>query len=102
VLSPTRLRWPDYTGNAMFNTLDNLEVDARAGLLFLDWGTGTTVQLTGTARTDWDSAAAAALPGAQRVVDFTVTAVVEIAHASPLRWSAPQLSRFNPPVAPPP
>ncbi|MCE7551904.1 pyridoxamine 5'-phosphate oxidase family protein [Streptomyces thermodiastaticus] len=102
VLSPTRLRWPDYTGNAMFNTLGNLEADARAGLLFLDWGTGTTVQLTGTARTDWDSAAAAALPGAQRVVDFTVTAVVEIAHASPLRWSAPQLSRFNPPVAPPP
>ncbi|MGA5582902.1 pyridoxamine 5'-phosphate oxidase family protein [Streptomyces thermodiastaticus] len=99
VLSPTRLRWPDYTGNAMFNTLGNLEVDARAGLLFLDWDTGTTVQLTGTARTDWDPAAAAILPGAQRVVEFTVTSVVEIAHASPLRWSAPQLSRSNPPVA---
>lgn len=101
VLSPTALRWPDYTGNAMFNTLGNLEVDARAGLLFPDWRTGATVQITGTARTDWDPAAAAAVPGARRIVEFTVTGVVEIAGATPLRWSAPEDPRTRPPVAPP-
>jgi predicted pyridoxine 5'-phosphate oxidase superfamily flavin-nucleotide-binding protein len=99
VVSPTVLRWPDYIGNAMFNTLGNLEVNAAAGLLFLDWDTGTTVQLSGTARTDWDTAAAASIPGAQRVVEFAITQAVEIPHASPLRWSAPSYSRFNPPVA---
>ena len=99
VLSPHVLRWPDYVGNAMFNTLGNLEVNPAAGLLFPDWQTGTTVQLTGTARTDWASAEAASGPGARRVVEFTITKVVEIPNASPLRWSAPSYSRFNPPVA---
>ncbi|MFD0905317.1 pyridoxamine 5'-phosphate oxidase family protein [Actinomadura sediminis] len=99
-VSPTVLRWPDYVGNAMFNTLGNLEVQPRAGLLFPDWRTGAVLQLTGTARTDWDPAHAAAVPGAERLVEFTVTDVVEIPGAVPLRWSDPVPSRFNPPVPP--
>ena len=98
VLSPTRLRWPDYAGNAMFNTLGNIEVNPAAGLLLPDWSTGTSLQLTGTARVDWDEEHAAALPGAQRLVEFTVTEVVEIADATSHRWTAPVFSRFNPPL----
>ncbi|CAL9305709.1 pyridoxamine 5'-phosphate oxidase family protein [Streptomyces sp. SudanB66_2053] len=100
-LGPTRLRWPDYAGNSMFNTLGNLEVNPRAGLLIPDWTTGTLLHLTGTAAVDWDPDHAAALPGAQRVVDFTVECLVRVDHASPLRWSAPQFSRFNPPASTP-
>lgn len=89
VLSATHLRWPDYAGNAMFNTLGNLEVDPRAGLLLPDWRTGTFLHLTGTAVVDWDPAHAAAVPGAQRLVDLTVERVVRVPHASPLRWTEP-------------
>ncbi|MDH6113851.1 putative pyridoxine 5'-phosphate oxidase superfamily flavin-nucleotide-binding protein [Kitasatospora sp. MAP12-15] len=99
VPAPDRLVWPDYPGNAMFNTLGNLAVHPAAGLLFVDWRTGTTLQLTGTARTDWDEQRAAAVPGAERLVEFTVTAVVETPGASPLRWDEPEFSRFNPPAA---
>ncbi|GAA2477986.1 pyridoxamine 5'-phosphate oxidase family protein [Streptomyces gobitricini] len=88
VTSPTGLSWPDYPGNAMFLTLGNLETDARAGLLFLDWATGTTLQLTGTARTLFD--------GGDRTVRFTVDRVVEAEGASPLRWSPPAYSPANP------
>lgn len=95
-LGPNHLRWPDYVGNSMFNTLGNLEVNPRAGLLIPDWTTGTLLHLTGTASVDWDPDHVAALPGAQRVVDFTVEKLVRVGHASPLRWSAPQFSRFNP------
>ncbi|QXJ21563.1 pyridoxamine 5'-phosphate oxidase family protein [Actinomadura graeca] len=98
VMSPTLLRWPDYVGNAMFNTLGNLEIHPQAGLLFCDWRTGAVLHLSGTARTDWDPAHAAAVPGAQRLVEFTVTEVIEILGASPLRWSEPVVSRFNPPA----
>lgn len=98
VVSPTVLRWPDYVGNAMFNTLGNLEVNPRAGLLLPDWRTGAVLHLTGTARTDWDPANAAAVPGAERLVEFAVTDVIEIAGAVPLRWSDAVSSRFNPPV----
>ncbi|MBT2381282.1 pyridoxamine 5'-phosphate oxidase family protein [Streptomyces sp. ISL-111] len=100
VLSPTRLRWPDYAGNAMFLTLGNLELHPRAGMLVPDWETGDLLQLSGTAHTVWDSAEAAAVPGAQRVVEFRVEAVQETRDAVRLRWSDPEFSRFNPPVAP--
>ncbi|MFE0458374.1 pyridoxamine 5'-phosphate oxidase family protein [Kitasatospora sp. NPDC058965] len=96
VLGPDRLRFPDYSGNAMFCTLGNLSENPAAGLLFLDWETGTTLQLTGTATTDWDSPAVAELPGAQRAVDFTVTGVLETPGALPLQWSEPEYSKFNP------
>ncbi|WP_396446389.1 pyridoxamine 5'-phosphate oxidase family protein [Actinomadura sp.] len=96
VVSPTELRWPDYVGNAMFNTLGNLEVQPRAGLVVPDWHTGALLHLTGTARTDWDPAHAAEVPGAQRLVEFTITDVIEIAAAVPLRWSTPVPSHFNP------
>ncbi|MGA4798885.1 pyridoxamine 5'-phosphate oxidase family protein [Streptomyces lavendulocolor] len=90
VSSPTELSWPDYPGNAMFLTLGNLEADPRAGLLFLDWTTGTTLQLTGTARTRYD--------GGARTVRFTADRVAEARGASPLRWSAPAYSPVNPPL----
>ncbi|GIE78754.1 hypothetical protein Aph02nite_47040 [Actinoplanes philippinensis] len=98
VLSPTRLRWPDYAGNAMFNTFGNLEVNPRAGLLLPDWATGTLLHLTGTGVVDWDPDHAAAVPGAQRLVDFTVSGVTRVDGASPLRWSTAEMSRFNPPA----
>jgi uncharacterized protein len=98
VLDGRRLRWPDYTGNSMFLSLGNLLVDDRAGLLVPDWATGDLLHLTGTASIDWDPAHAAALPGARRLVDFTVEAVVEVPAGLPLRWTAPDYSRFNPAV----
>lgn len=97
-LSPTHLRWPDYVGNSMFNTFGNFEINPRAGLLVPDWATGAFVHMTGTASVDWDPSHAAAVPGAQRLVNFTVEQVIRVENASRLRWNAPESSRFNPPV----
>ncbi|MGW7573088.1 pyridoxamine 5'-phosphate oxidase family protein [Streptomyces sp. NPDC054765] len=91
VASPTELTWQDYPGNSMFLTLGNLETDPRAGLLFLDWGTGTTLQLTGTAETTFGARG--------RTTRFTLAEAVETPYASPLRWSAPEYSPANPPLA---
>ncbi|MFE2262738.1 pyridoxamine 5'-phosphate oxidase family protein [Streptomyces griseosporeus] len=87
--SPRELSWPDYPGNAMFLTLGNLAADPRAGLLFLDWTTGTTLQLTGEARTAFDA-------DGERTVRFTVHRAIETPSALPLRWSAPEYSPANP------
>ncbi|MGW0249422.1 pyridoxamine 5'-phosphate oxidase family protein [Nocardia goodfellowii] len=94
VLSPTRLRWPDYPGNSMFMTLGNLAVDPRCGLLIPDWRTGGTLQLTGTAELNWETGAFAA--GSQCAIDFTVTEIVE--SRGPLRWGPAELSPVNPVV----
>ncbi|MFG3340270.1 pyridoxamine 5'-phosphate oxidase family protein [Glycomyces sp. NPDC048151] len=90
------LTWPDYTGNSMYMTLGNLELDARCGLLFLDWEHGHALHLSGRARTDWDPGRAAAFPGAHRLVDFALERAVEIGHAFPMRWSFEKYSKFNP------
>jgi hypothetical protein len=50
----TVLSVPDYPGNAFFNSFGNLEVDPRAGLLVVDFATGDTLSLTGTAMVSWD------------------------------------------------
>jgi uncharacterized protein len=91
VLSPTKLRWPDYRGNSMFMTLGNIMANPRCGLLIPDWLTGTTLQLTGTAEIIWDSG-----PGAQCSVEFTVDELIEVTDVSPLRWGEAELSPANP------
>ena len=91
-----RLTWPDYLGNSMYMTLGNLELEPRAGLLFLDWERGRSLQLTGRASVDWDPERAATVPGALRLVDFDVDRVVQIDGAVPPRWTAPEYSRLNP------
>ncbi|HEX3783819.1 MAG TPA: pyridoxamine 5'-phosphate oxidase family protein [Pseudonocardiaceae bacterium] len=83
-----RLSWPDYPGNAMMMTIGNLEQVSSAGLLFLDWSNGTTLQLTGRASTDWAAR--------DRAVVFTPEEILLTEQASPLRWSEPEYSRFNP------
>lgn len=92
VLSPNRLRWPDYRGNSMFMTLGNISANPRCGLLIPDWQTGTTLQLTGTAEIIWDGGA----PGSQCSVEFTVDEVIELTDVSPLRWGQAELSPANP------
>jgi len=37
----------------MFNSLGNLAVDDTAALLFIDFATGRTLHLSGTAAVDW-------------------------------------------------
>ncbi|GAA2206756.1 pyridoxamine 5'-phosphate oxidase family protein [Nonomuraea monospora] len=96
VTGDRRLTWPDYVGNSMYMTLGNLELEPRCGLLFLDWENGHTLHLTGRARADWDPARAAAVPGAQRLIDFDVERVVHITGYLPQRWSFGKYSRFNP------
>lgn len=100
VAEPGHLSWPDYAGNSMYMTLGNLELDPRAGLLFIDWERGHTLHLTGTATVDWDEARAARWPGAGRVLDLEVRRVIEVRHRVPLRWEFENLSRFSP-AAPP-
>jgi predicted pyridoxine 5'-phosphate oxidase superfamily flavin-nucleotide-binding protein len=72
----TRLWWPDYPGNNMFNSFGNLAVDPSAALLFVDFGTGDVLQLSGTAAVRWDQPAARDEGHTGRVVEFTPAHVI--------------------------
>jgi hypothetical protein len=91
------LTFPDYPGNDMFNTFGNLALQPAAGLLFVDFARGATLQLTGTAEVLWAGAPVAAFPGAERAVRFRVVAAVELPEATALRWRLVEPSPYNPP-----
>jgi hypothetical protein len=95
-LDDHRLVWPDYSGNTMFQTLGNISVNPQAGLLFIDFVTRRTLQLTGRARIIWELEHTAEFPGAERLVEFDVDEVVEIAGAHPLEWRFLDYSPENP------
>ncbi|MBD0709683.1 MULTISPECIES: pyridoxamine 5'-phosphate oxidase family protein [unclassified Streptomyces] len=99
-VGPRRLSWPDYVGNSFYMTLGNMHLNPACGLLFLDWEEGHTLQLTGRASVDWDPQRAATVPGALKFIDFDIERVIEIRHASPLRWALAAASPFNPPLPP--
>ena len=81
------LLWPDFSGNNFFNTLGNLAIDPRAGLLFADFESGDLLQLAGTAETIWDGPELAAFRGAERLVRFTPSSVSLRRGALPLRFT---------------
>ncbi len=96
VIGERTLLVPDYAGNNMFQTLGNLTLDPRAGLLFVDFERGRTLALTGAARVLWDPARFADLPGARRALEIDVAEAVEIERATPRRWRLVEPSPHNP------
>jgi predicted pyridoxine 5'-phosphate oxidase superfamily flavin-nucleotide-binding protein len=77
VLDERRLLIPDYPGNAMFNTLGNLIGQPNVGLLFLDFASGDTLQLTGRAEVRFEPS---------RAIAVEIDEVRETPHGHRLRW----------------
>lgn len=78
---------PDYPGNNFFNTLGNLQVEPRAGLLFIDFASGALLQLAVTAQVVWADELAVPVRDIERVMLFTVHAQRRIEGALPLQWT---------------
>jgi hypothetical protein len=96
VVDPQRIAFPDYNGNSMFNTLGNLTVNPHAGLLFIDFDTGRTLQLSGRASIDWSPERIRNFAGAERVVDFELEQIIDSPAGFPLTAKFRQFSRNNP------
>lgn len=83
---------PDFTGNFFFNTLGNIAVHPRAGLLFIDFETGDLLYLAVDAEIIWQGAELEAFAGAERLLRFRVREMMHVEAALPLRWGEAQLS----------
>lgn len=96
VIDDGLLEFPDYSGNKMFNTLGNLTAYPRAGLLFLDFDRGATLQLTGETEVVWDAERLTDFAGAERLIRFQIKQVIEHPDAIPFHFTLRQYSPFNP------
>ncbi|MEO1685159.1 MAG: pyridoxamine 5'-phosphate oxidase family protein [Cyanobacteria bacterium J06631_12] len=94
-INGSSLTVPDFAGNGYFNTFGNIEVNPRAGLLFIDFENGTLLYLTGSAEVIWDGdPEIAAYAGAERLFRFQLTQGIRVEGSLPLSWSVPEYSRF--------
>jgi predicted pyridoxine 5'-phosphate oxidase superfamily flavin-nucleotide-binding protein len=78
---------PDFAGNLFFNTLGNILLNGKAGLVFVDFNTGDMLQLTGDAEVILDSPEIAAFQGAERLWRFRARRIVRRRGTLPLRWT---------------
>lgn len=99
ILPDGRLRIPDYAGNSMYNTLGNFVQDSRAGLLFVDFREGNSLQLTGRALLDFDKRTTddlARTTGTGRYWTFAPERWRQTLHHHQAEWSFVDYSPFNP------
>ncbi|MEJ8811694.1 pyridoxamine 5'-phosphate oxidase family protein [Variovorax ureilyticus] len=85
---------PDFNGNTFFNTLGNIVVNPRAGLLFIDFETGDLLQVAVSGEVVWDGPELAAFEGAERLLRMQVVSVLHRPAALPLRWGRAEMSPF--------
>jgi len=81
---------PEFVGNFFFNTLGNLAVHPRAGLLFIDFERGDLLHVAVEAEIIWEGEQLQSFAGAERLLRFHVREVVRNVGALPFRWTAPQ------------
>ncbi len=75
VVGPSTIGFPVYDGNGMFLTIGNVSENAKVGLLFIDFSTGSRLRLNGEATVDPDDPLVTELPGAKLVVRVRASAV---------------------------
>lgn len=95
-LNGNELRFPDYAGNQMFNTLGNIQSNPNVGLLFNDFSTGDSLQLRGQARILWDEKDYANFKGAERAVSVDIEEIRYTKNALPLKGELLEYSPHNP------
>ncbi|MFJ3371738.1 pyridoxamine 5'-phosphate oxidase family protein [Pseudomonas sp. NPDC086251] len=81
-----RLTIPDFAGNLFFNTLGNLLINPRAGLLFIDFNSGDLLHLSGRTEVILEGPQIEAFQGAERLWTFHVEHMVRRPAALALRW----------------
>lgn len=97
-VGPRTLVYPEYVGNFFFNTLGNIALDPRVGLLFVNFANGDIVQIKASAKIDFNKDSS--MPGSQRVIHLEIASALLMKSA--LRMVStddPIPSPFNPPAA---
>jgi ferredoxin-NADP reductase len=89
--------FPDFAGNNHFNTLGNIQLNPKAGILFIDFETGDLVYMTGVADVIWKGEEVRAFAGAERLIRYQAEEVIRVEGNLPLRFGfgdySPMLAR---------
>ncbi|XWW98197.1 hypothetical protein V2A60_006194 [Cordyceps javanica] len=92
------LIYPEYSGNRLYQTLGNLQVNPLVGIVVPDFATSDVLYLTGTASLLVGADAAAVMARTSLAVRVTVTAARFVRRGLPVRGTPLERSPYNPPV----
>ncbi|GAB1730169.1 hypothetical protein NU195Hw_g7476t1 [Hortaea werneckii] len=90
--------WPEYSGNRLYQTLGNLQINPVCGLCVPDFETGDMLYLTGRTEILIGKDANAYLPRSNLAVKLTISESRFVTQALPFRGEAGQRSPYNPVV----
>lgn len=80
------ITFPDFSGNNHFNTLGNIVLNPKVGLLFPDFETGDLLIMHGEAAIVWEGSDVLAFEGAERLVTIRVSSMRRLSNAIPANW----------------
>lgn len=99
ILNDTTLKVPDYQGNSLYNTFGNIAQNKLSGVLFIDFETKRTLQLTGKAALLFDQRSEMDLEktgGTGRYWTFEVSEWILTENQHDVQWEYLGSSPFNP------
>jgi ferredoxin-NADP reductase len=96
--SPTKLVWPEYSGNQLYQTLGRLFDDPRAGVVVPDFQTGDALFVSGKVELLVAEKAAALLPRSNLAVCLTIEAARFVKQSLLFRAEQGEPSPYNPTV----
>jgi uncharacterized protein len=80
---------PDFVGNSFFNTIGNLMLNPRAGLLFIDFISGDLLHLAVDAKVSWQGNATwEAANATPRLLSFRVREIRRVGASLSLTWES--------------
>ncbi|KAJ5548225.1 Riboflavin synthase-like beta-barrel [Penicillium frequentans] len=92
------LVYPEYSGNRLYQTLGNLQVNPRAGWVIPDFESGDVLYVTGDTQILVGKEAAEVLPRSNLAIRLTVTAARYVRNGLAFRGVPGELSPYNPAV----
>jgi ferredoxin-NADP reductase len=90
------LIYPEYSGNRLYQSLGNLQLDSRIGVTFPNYETGDVLYITGFAGVCVGKEAAALLPGSNLAVRMKIEEARFVAKGLPFRGVKRGASPYNP------
>ncbi|MEH6629257.1 MAG: pyridoxamine 5'-phosphate oxidase family protein [Halopseudomonas aestusnigri] len=94
VIDDKTLIFPDFPGNNHFNTIGNIELYPKIGLLVPDFTSGDLLYITGSAEVIWDGPEVRAFTDAQRMIRVIVDEAVRVEKSLPMSWKFESYSSF--------
>jgi ferredoxin-NADP reductase/predicted pyridoxine 5'-phosphate oxidase superfamily flavin-nucleotide-binding protein len=100
ILSSTCIVYPEFSGNRLYQSLGNLQLNPKIGLTFPDYDTGDVLYITGTVEILVGADAAKLLPGSNLVVKIELVDSRLVKCGLPFRGTRKLPSPYNPRIRP--